>query len=71
MARTPLLMTGGMMPLIEEQLDQAFEVHRLHKASDRDALIREVGPPGWLRVSVGTPRETQAFKDALVEVAGL
>ena len=44
MARTPLLMTGGMMPLIEEQLDQAFEVHRLHKASDRDALIREVGP---------------------------
>lgn len=38
---------------------------------DRGVLIREVGPPGWLRVSVGTPRETQAFKDALVEVAGL
>lgn len=38
---------------------------------DRGVLVREVGPPGWLRVSVGTPDETQAFKDALVEVAGL
>src|SRR5690554_33929 len=38
---------------------------------DRGVLIREVGPPGWLRVSVGTPDETAAFKDALVEVAGL
>ncbi|WP_396126393.1 histidinol-phosphate transaminase [Cellulomonas sp. NS3] len=38
---------------------------------DRGVLIREVGPPGWLRVSVGTPEETAAFKDALVEVAAL
>ncbi|WP_049785552.1 histidinol-phosphate transaminase [Cellulomonas gilvus] len=38
---------------------------------DRGVLIREVGPPGWLRVSVGTPQETRAFQDALVEVAGL
>ncbi|GHS86683.1 histidinol-phosphate aminotransferase [Actinomycetota bacterium] len=38
---------------------------------DRGVLIREVGPDGWLRVSVGTPAETAAFKDALVEVAGL
>src|SRR5690554_479248 len=38
---------------------------------DRGVLIREVGPPGWLRVSVGTPAETAAFKDAMVEVAGL
>lgn len=38
---------------------------------DRGVLIREVGPPGWLRVSVGTPEEMTAFKDALVEVAGL
>jgi histidinol-phosphate aminotransferase len=36
---------------------------------DRGVLIREVGPDGWLRVSVGTPVETRAFKDALVEVA--
>lgn len=38
---------------------------------DRGVLIREVGPPGWLRVSIGTPQEMTAFKDALVEVAGL
>ncbi|MCF4123294.1 histidinol-phosphate transaminase [Antribacter sp. KLBMP9083] len=35
---------------------------------DRGVLIREVGPEGWLRVSVGTPAETQAFKDALTQV---
>lgn len=38
---------------------------------DRGVLIREVGPPGWLRVSVGTPGETAAFRAALEEVAGL
>ncbi len=43
MARPALLMTGPMMPLIEEQLDAAFEVHRLHEAEDRDALICSKG----------------------------
>jgi histidinol-phosphate aminotransferase len=38
---------------------------------DRGVLIRETGPDGWLRVSIGTPAEMQAFRDALVEVAGL
>ena len=38
---------------------------------DRGVLIRETGPEGWLRVSVGTPQDMAAFKDALVEVAGL
>ena len=33
---------------------------------DDGVLIREVGPDGWLRVTVGTPSETQAFKDALL-----
>jgi histidinol-phosphate aminotransferase len=33
-------------------------------------LIREVGPPGWLRVSIGTPEEMDAFKTALDEVRG-
>ncbi|GAA1650045.1 histidinol-phosphate transaminase [Georgenia ruanii] len=36
----------------------------------RGVLIREVGPAGWLRVSVGTPQETAAFKAALEEVLG-
>ena len=35
---------------------------------DRGVLIREVGPDGWLRVSVGTPEEMVAFQDALVDV---
>lgn len=38
---------------------------------DRGVLIREVGPEGWLRVSVGTPQDMTAFQDALSEVAGL
>nr|WP_084652963.1 histidinol-phosphate transaminase [Nocardioides insulae] len=35
---------------------------------DRGVLIRETGPDGWLRVSVGTPAETTAFKDALIDL---
>jgi histidinol-phosphate aminotransferase len=35
---------------------------------DRGVLIRETGPDGWLRVSVGTPANMAAFKDALTEV---
>jgi histidinol-phosphate aminotransferase len=37
---------------------------------DRGVLVRETGPEGWLRVSVGTPEEMQAFRDALLEVLG-
>ena len=35
---------------------------------DRGVLIRETGPAGWLRVSVGTPEEMAAFRTALTEV---
>ena len=35
---------------------------------DRGVLIRETGPDGWLRVSVGTPEEISAFRRALQEV---
>jgi histidinol-phosphate aminotransferase len=35
---------------------------------DRGVLIRETGPAGWLRVSVGTPEEMTAFRTALTEV---
>jgi histidinol-phosphate aminotransferase len=37
---------------------------------DRGVLIRETGPPGWLRVTAGTPAEMAAFRDALDEVLG-
>jgi len=36
---------------------------------DRGVLIRETGPDGWLRVSIGTPEEMSAFRRALLEVA--
>jgi histidinol-phosphate aminotransferase len=36
---------------------------------DRDVLVRDVGLPGWLRVTAGTPVETDAFLTALGEVA--
>lgn len=35
---------------------------------DRGVLVRETGPDGWLRVSVGTPAETRSFQDALSDV---
>ena len=35
---------------------------------DRDVLVRETGPEGFLRVSAGTPREMAAFRAALDEV---
>ncbi len=34
---------------------------------ERGVLIREVGPPEWLRVSVGTPAEMAAFRTVLKE----
>jgi histidinol-phosphate aminotransferase len=35
---------------------------------DRGVLIRQVGPPGWLRVSIGTAEEMDAFRNAFSEV---
>ncbi|MBO0804386.1 MAG: histidinol-phosphate transaminase [Nocardiopsaceae bacterium] len=35
---------------------------------DRGVLIRNTGPAGWLRVTVGTPSEMATFRSALAEV---
>jgi histidinol-phosphate aminotransferase len=35
---------------------------------DRGVLIRETGPDGWLRVSIGTAAEMAAFRQALTSV---
>ena len=35
---------------------------------DRGVLVREIGPDGWLRVSIGTPEEMAAFRAALAAV---
>ena len=37
---------------------------------DRGVLIREVGPDGWLRVSIGTPDEMALFRGTLLDVTG-
>ena len=37
---------------------------------DRGVLIRETGPDGWLRVSVGTPAEMTTFQTALTATLG-
>jgi histidinol-phosphate aminotransferase len=33
---------------------------------DHGVLVRVLGPPGWLRVSVGTPAEMDTFRSALI-----
>ena len=43
MAKTDVLIAGPMMPMIEEQLEQNFTVHRLYKASDPAKLLTEIG----------------------------
>jgi len=35
---------------------------------DRGVLIREVGPPEWLRVSIGNPEEMAGFRAAMTDV---
>jgi len=35
---------------------------------ERGVLIRETGPPQWLRVSIGTAAEMAAFRDAMADV---
>jgi histidinol-phosphate aminotransferase len=35
------------------------------KLLDHGVLIRDVGLPGWLRVTAGTPEETDAFLEGL------
>jgi histidinol-phosphate aminotransferase len=35
---------------------------------ERGVLVRDVGLPGWLRVTAGTPQETDAFLTAMGDV---
>ena len=37
---------------------------------DQGVLIRQTGPEGWLRVSIGTPDENDRFRAALLEAVG-
>lgn len=42
--------------------------HVWQRLLDSGVLIRETGPVGWLRVSIGTPQEMMVFRDALTNV---
>jgi len=44
MSKPGLLNTGPMMPLIEEGVEKAFVVHRLHQAADGEALLKKIAP---------------------------
>ena len=46
--------------------DQAAVWQRL---LDAGVLVRDVGLPGWLRVTAGTPSETSTFLSALSAIA--
>jgi histidinol-phosphate aminotransferase len=50
------------VPADEANGDQHVTWQRL---LDRGVLVRDVGLPGWLRVTAGTPDETSAFLEAL------
>lgn len=53
MSNPDLLIVSPMMPMIEEQLDRAFTVHRLAKAANRDGFLAETGPK--IRAIATTP----------------
>jgi lactate dehydrogenase-like 2-hydroxyacid dehydrogenase len=44
MAKADVLMIAPMLPLVIDKLSDAFTLHRLWEASDRDAFLRDVGP---------------------------
>ena len=43
MSKPTVLMTAGLMRMIDEQLREHFDVHRLDQAADKDALLAEIG----------------------------
>lgn len=43
MSKPTVLMTAGLMPMIQEQLEANFEVHRLDQADNADAMLDEIG----------------------------
>jgi lactate dehydrogenase-like 2-hydroxyacid dehydrogenase len=61
MAKPALLMTGPMMPLITKGCEDAFQVHRLWEASDREALLGKVGPQ---ILAICTGSQTGVLTDA-------
>jgi len=63
-----ILMMGPMMPHVEAALDDAYTVHRMHEAADRDALVAEIGP----RIrGIATDGHLGASADLMDRLSGL
>ncbi len=60
-----ILLIEPMMPEVEAQLDAAYNVHRLFQASDRAALITEIGPSIRAVVTGGAHGASNEIVDAL------
>jgi lactate dehydrogenase-like 2-hydroxyacid dehydrogenase len=43
-AKLDVLQTGDIPPDIEPQFDELFQMHKLHKAADRDAFLTQAAP---------------------------
>lgn len=71
-AKIDLLQTGPLPPFAEEQIDKLFSVHRLHKASDRDAMLKEIAPRIRAVASFGAVPVTADFMQRLpkLEIVG-
>ena len=44
MAKMDVLQTGPIPPFVEPVFDEAFTMHKLHKAADRDAFLKDAAP---------------------------
>lgn len=64
MTKPVLLMTGPMMPLIEDGVAAAFTVHRLHEAPDPAALLARIAPQVQ---AIGTGGHTGVKTDAAMQ----
>ena len=60
-----ILLIEPMMPEVEARLDAAYNVHRLFQASDRAALITEIGPSIRAVVTGGAHGASNEIVDAL------
>ena len=63
--RPDLLVTGKMVPVIEENVDKLFTVHRLANAKDRDAFLAEVSPKIRAIATGGQFRVTAALMEKM------
>ena len=63
--RPHLLLTGKMVPVIEESVDKLFTVHRLANAKDRDAFLAEVSPKIRAIATGGQFRVTAALMEKM------